>query len=247
MDALEENAGAAVKFCRQATAAHPEVAHYEALLARATYAAGRYEEALALYRKAADAGRRPRHGQPRPAAPDRRPRAEGSQGGLRALRKGGRARQRRRRARSRGRARQGQGNRQERPPRARAPAEGLRRRLGPRNLRSRGVRSRRHGRRLRARRSTASVAPAQRAFRKATAPPPCCSTKAAACRKTRPPRPTTCCAQSPPTRAKRSLSSRGGRRPGRLTRSGIFRRGSSRPDITPARSTARAAPRSGRR
>ena len=56
MDALEENAGAAVKFCRQATAAHPEVAHYEALLARATYAAGRYEEALALYRKAADSG-----------------------------------------------------------------------------------------------------------------------------------------------------------------------------------------------
>jgi TPR repeat protein len=56
MNALEENAGAAVKFCRQATAAHPEVAHYEALLARATYAAGRYDEALALYRKAADSG-----------------------------------------------------------------------------------------------------------------------------------------------------------------------------------------------
>jgi len=56
MDALEENAVAAVKFCRQAAAAHPEVAHYEALLARATYAAGRYNEALALYLKAADAG-----------------------------------------------------------------------------------------------------------------------------------------------------------------------------------------------
>ena len=56
IDALKENAAAAVKYCRQATALHPEVAHYEALLARATYAAGRYDEALALYRKAADAG-----------------------------------------------------------------------------------------------------------------------------------------------------------------------------------------------
>jgi TPR repeat protein len=56
MGALEGNAGAAVKFCRQATAAHPEVAHYEALLARATYASGRYDEALALYRRAADSG-----------------------------------------------------------------------------------------------------------------------------------------------------------------------------------------------
>ena len=56
MDALKKNAGAAVEFCRQAAAAHPEAAHYQALLARAAYAAGRYDEALGLYRKAADAG-----------------------------------------------------------------------------------------------------------------------------------------------------------------------------------------------
>jgi TPR repeat protein len=56
MDALKRNAGTAVEFCRQAAAAHPEVAHYQALLARATYAAGRYGEAVGLYRKAADAG-----------------------------------------------------------------------------------------------------------------------------------------------------------------------------------------------
>jgi TPR repeat protein len=55
MDVLRKNAEAAVEFCRQAAAAHPQVAHYEALLARSTYAAGRYTEALALYKKAADA------------------------------------------------------------------------------------------------------------------------------------------------------------------------------------------------
>jgi TPR repeat protein len=55
MDALKKDAEAAVHFCSQAAAAHPEVAHYTALLARATFAAGRYDEALALYRKAADA------------------------------------------------------------------------------------------------------------------------------------------------------------------------------------------------
>jgi TPR repeat protein len=55
MDALEKNAQAAVDICRQAAEAHPENAHYQALLARATYAAGRYDEALALYRKAVDA------------------------------------------------------------------------------------------------------------------------------------------------------------------------------------------------
>ena len=55
LEVLENNAEVAVKFCSEATSAHPEVAHYQALLARATYAAGRYEEAVALYRKAADA------------------------------------------------------------------------------------------------------------------------------------------------------------------------------------------------
>ena len=55
INALTKNAAAAVEFCSQAAEAHPEVAHYTALLARATYAAGRTDEALALYRKAADA------------------------------------------------------------------------------------------------------------------------------------------------------------------------------------------------
>jgi TPR repeat protein len=55
MDTLKKNAEAAVQFCSQAAAAHPEVAHHTALLARATFAAGQYDEALALYRKAADA------------------------------------------------------------------------------------------------------------------------------------------------------------------------------------------------
>ena len=55
MDALEKNAQVAVEFCRQAAEAHPEIAHYQALLARASFAAGRYDEALALYRGAADA------------------------------------------------------------------------------------------------------------------------------------------------------------------------------------------------
>ena len=56
MDDLRRNSSAAVAFCRQSHEAHPEVAHFTALLARATYAAGRIDEALALYRKAADAG-----------------------------------------------------------------------------------------------------------------------------------------------------------------------------------------------
>jgi tetratricopeptide (TPR) repeat protein len=56
MDELRKNAGATVEYCRQAVEAHPEIAHYQALLARANYAAERYEEALALYRKAAGAG-----------------------------------------------------------------------------------------------------------------------------------------------------------------------------------------------
>ncbi len=50
-----KNAEEAIEMCRQAANAHREAAHYTALLARATFAAGRYDEALALYRKAADA------------------------------------------------------------------------------------------------------------------------------------------------------------------------------------------------
>ena len=52
---LQRNVRAAIEVCKEAAALHPEVAHYTALLARATVAAGDYDEAYALYRKAADA------------------------------------------------------------------------------------------------------------------------------------------------------------------------------------------------
>ncbi len=55
MESLRKNAEAAVQVCGEAVAAHPEIAHYAALLARATFAAGRYDEAVMLYRKAAEA------------------------------------------------------------------------------------------------------------------------------------------------------------------------------------------------
>ncbi len=55
MESLRKNAEAAIQFCGQAAAAHPEIAHYQALLARATFAAGRYDEGIMLYRKAAAA------------------------------------------------------------------------------------------------------------------------------------------------------------------------------------------------
>ena len=54
MESLKKNAEAAVQVCGEAVAAHPEIAHYQALLARATFAAGRYDEAVMLYRKAAE-------------------------------------------------------------------------------------------------------------------------------------------------------------------------------------------------
>ncbi len=53
---LSENAAAAIGVCGEAAARHPEIAHYAALLARATAAAGRLDEAYALYKKAAEAG-----------------------------------------------------------------------------------------------------------------------------------------------------------------------------------------------
>ncbi len=52
---LQKNAHAAIEVCKEAAALHPEVAHYTALLARATAAAGMYDQAYGLYRKAADA------------------------------------------------------------------------------------------------------------------------------------------------------------------------------------------------
>ncbi len=50
------HAGQAVDACRRATSAYPDRVHYVELLARATWAAGRPEESIALHRKAADAG-----------------------------------------------------------------------------------------------------------------------------------------------------------------------------------------------
>ncbi|THD47281.1 MAG: peptidase C14, caspase catalytic subunit p20 [Bradyrhizobium sp.] len=56
LQALQADAAAAIGVCTEAVARHPEVAHYEALLARAEAASGRMDQAYALYRKAADAG-----------------------------------------------------------------------------------------------------------------------------------------------------------------------------------------------
>ncbi|MGO8797935.1 MAG: caspase family protein [Roseiarcus sp.] len=56
LNALAQNAQPAIEACSAAAAEHPNVPHYVALLARATAAAGRREEAIALYRRAADAG-----------------------------------------------------------------------------------------------------------------------------------------------------------------------------------------------
>src|SRR5208282_6448063 len=56
LPALRADAAAAIGVCAQAAAAHPEIAHYTALLARAEAAAGRMDEAYAHFRKAADAG-----------------------------------------------------------------------------------------------------------------------------------------------------------------------------------------------
>jgi TPR repeat protein len=56
LDTLAREAGPAVAACRAAVEQNPNTPHYLALLARATIAAGQREEAIALYRKAADAG-----------------------------------------------------------------------------------------------------------------------------------------------------------------------------------------------
>jgi TPR repeat protein len=56
LQALAQNPQPAIDACREAAAQQPDVPHYLALLARATAAAGRLDEAIGLYRKAADAG-----------------------------------------------------------------------------------------------------------------------------------------------------------------------------------------------
>ena len=56
LQALAQNPQPAIDACREAITQHPDVAHYVALLARATAASGKLDEAIGLYRKAADAG-----------------------------------------------------------------------------------------------------------------------------------------------------------------------------------------------
>ena len=53
---LAKHASEAIEACSKAAADRPDIAHYVALLARAKIAAGAYDEAIQLYRKAADAG-----------------------------------------------------------------------------------------------------------------------------------------------------------------------------------------------
>jgi hypothetical protein len=134
LPALRADAAAAIGVCAQAAAAHPEIAHYTALLARAEAAAGRMDEAYALP-QGRRRRRRARDVQPRPDARDRRPRAQGPQGGLCALREGGRSRPRRRRDQSRRGAGRGQRRRQEPAARLRAADAGVADRFGARGLR----------------------------------------------------------------------------------------------------------------
>jgi len=54
--ALTRNAAQAVDACSRASGEHPEIAHYVALLARAKAAQGQLDEAIRLYRQAAEAG-----------------------------------------------------------------------------------------------------------------------------------------------------------------------------------------------
>ncbi|WP_158814843.1 caspase family protein [Methylocapsa sp. S129] len=56
LDTLAKNAEPAIAACRAAVDQNPNVSHYLALLARATAAAGRRDDAIGLYRKAAEAG-----------------------------------------------------------------------------------------------------------------------------------------------------------------------------------------------
>jgi TPR repeat protein len=53
---LKVNAPTAIDACEKALAASPGSAHYQALLARAHFAAGKFDEAVKLYRAAAEAG-----------------------------------------------------------------------------------------------------------------------------------------------------------------------------------------------
>lgn len=56
LDAIARDPEPAIAACRAARDAHPEMPHYAALLARALAAAGRKDQAIALYREAAERG-----------------------------------------------------------------------------------------------------------------------------------------------------------------------------------------------
>jgi hypothetical protein len=56
LDTLAHNANLAIPACRTAVAHHPNEAHYAALLARAVAAAGNRDDAVKLYKAAADGG-----------------------------------------------------------------------------------------------------------------------------------------------------------------------------------------------
>jgi len=56
LETLAANSEPAIAACERAVAAAPQQAHYQALLARANFAARRYDEAARLYRSAAQAG-----------------------------------------------------------------------------------------------------------------------------------------------------------------------------------------------
>ena len=56
IDELAAHADAAIAACQAATEAHPDNAHYVALLARAQWAASHFDDSIALYKKASDLG-----------------------------------------------------------------------------------------------------------------------------------------------------------------------------------------------
>ena len=134
---LSAHAAEAIEACRKASEERPEIAHYKALLARALYAAGQYDESVVLYRRGGRRRRRPRHGQSRPADGKRRPCPQRRQGRLRTLRQSGRTWQRRRGDRSRRGARRRQAADRKGCSARRGPAAtGGQQRLGARHVRS---------------------------------------------------------------------------------------------------------------
>ena len=203
LPALRADAAAAIGVCTEAASRHPEIAHFTALLARAEAAERPHGRGLRALPQGRRRRRRTRHVQPRPDAGDRRPCAEGPQGGLCALPEGGRARPRRRRDQSRGGARRGQGSRAG-PARAYALLQQASQAGSPRATYDLAEFAE-HG--FGGKKSDALDSTGARpisAIRRAGTPPRRCSTRAAAWRRTLPPPPASFCAPSQPTSASRS-------------------------------------------